>query len=178
MLSKLKKLLQWRVTMWYVSYSGWRDDSPDFRVEVGLQEDVWYWRFLEWLCWDVGLVSCTHFRSEDHGWRRLFKLPRFILNFKCVWDAEWDQEPSTFEDWFGSDLTTIIHCHLEDPIDQWIWRHQYKHQKNWRISMTLAEAQEKFKDAPEKLKWVLEGIEDHKRWDAEKAAEELAKNKE
>jgi hypothetical protein len=178
MLSKLKKLLQWRVTTWYISYSGWRDDNPDFRVDICLQEDVWYWRFLEWLFWDLGLVSCSLVRSEDHGWRRFLKLPKFILNIKRVWDKEWDPEPSTFEEWFGDDLTGIVHCHFEDPIDQWVWRHQFKHQKYWRYSITLDEAKKLFKDDPEKLKWVIESSEEHKRWDAEKAADDLAKNKE
>jgi hypothetical protein len=159
---KLKKLLQWRVTSWYVSYRGWRDDQPDFRVVVTFQEDVWYWRFLEWLCWDRGLVMCD--------WLTSFKLPMFVRNWTRVWDPE-DAEPSTFEEYYGDDLSSIWHCDVEDPIIQFVWKHQYAFQRRWDCEMTLAEAQEKFKDDPDKLRWVVEQSQSHKEYDAEKAAE-------
>jgi|SRR5271157_137347 len=170
MLSKLKKLIQFRVKRWQVAMRG-------SNVLIVMEDSIWYWALLDWLALDCGLVMCSWLVCKDTGWRRFLKLPRFIRDWKRVWDKEWDEEPSTFEDYYGDDLSTIWHCCVEGPILQWIWKHKDYWRKRPEFELTLAEAKEKFDD-PEQFQWIEERIAEDAKYEAEKAAEELAKNKE
>src|SRR5277367_3430834 len=166
MLSKLKKLFQFRVHRWHVAMRG-------SNVLIVMEDGVWYWVLLEWLSWDCGLAMCDWLRGADTGWRRFLKLPKFIREWKRCWGGEeFGDEPCTFEEYYGDDLTSIWHCSFESPILQWIWRHKDIGMKRPEFEMTLAEAKEKF-NYPEQFQWIEERIAE----DAKYAAEEAAENK-
>jgi len=171
MLSKIKKLLAWfksvvqfRVKRWHTATRGW--DEQSIRVLICLEDSIWYWVVLEWLFWDVQTYVCHY---TDY-----VKLPKFIRNIKRVWDPKWDTEPSTFEEWYGDSIHSLWHAHVCDPLLQWVWRHKNvgKVEPTWEL--TLDEARKTFAHDPEIYEWVEKNLEDHKKWDAEEAAEEAA----
>jgi hypothetical protein len=156
----VRSVLQFRVKRWHAAMSGWGED--DIRVLICLKDDVWYWLLLEWLFWDNQTYVCQ--------WMQYVKLPGFVRNWKRVWDKEWDDEPSTFEEYYGDSFHAIWHCAVCDPLNQWVWKHQDKHQP--MFEMTLDEARSKFAHDPEIWRWVERNLAEHRQYDAEKAAEE------
>ena len=166
MLSKLKQLIQFRVKRWHVATRGW--DEQNTRVLICLEDSIWYWAVLEFLCWDVQTWLCH--------WSDYVKVPKFIRNWHRVWDKE--EEACTFEEWYGDSIHSIWHCNICDPCLQWVWKHK-DYFKAWpQFEMTLAEAKEKFAHDPEVWQWVEKELVEHKEYDARKAAEALAENKE
>jgi hypothetical protein len=167
MLSKLKQLIQFRIKRWHVAMRGW--DEQNARVLICLEDVIWYWAVLEWL-WDQQSWLCH--------WSDYIKLPKFIRDLEGHWDDDDPEYYSTWEDWYGDSIHSMWHCNICNPLFQWVWKHKdyFKAYPQWEL--TLAEAKEKFAHDPEVWKWVEESIEDHKRYDAEKAAERLAENKE
>lgn len=160
MLSKLKQLIQFRIKRWHTAMRGWDDQS--IRVLICLEDVIWYWAVLEWLFWDIGTWVCHY---SDY-----VKLPKFIRNWKRVWDKE--EEACTFEDWYGDSIHSLWHCNICDPCLQWVWRHKDKFPKaSPQFEMTLAEAKEKFAHDPEIWEWVEKELAEHKEYDARKAAE-------
>lgn len=161
MLSKLKQLIQFKIKRWHVAARGW--DEKDVRVLICLEDSIWYWVLLEWLFY-CGTYICH--------WSGYIKLPKVIRNWKRVWDAE--EEACTFEEWYGDSIHSLWHVHICDPPLQWVWKHKDigKKQPCWELS--VAEAKEKFDD-PEIWEWVEKSLEEHKQYDAEKAAEALQK---
>jgi hypothetical protein len=166
--SRIRTAFQWRVRFWYVSYSGWRDDAPEFKINVVIQEDVWYWRFLEWLAWDNHLALCE--------WLHGCRIPKFIREWERAWDEDEPTEICKFEDWFGDEWCCLWHRYIESPILQWIWKHQYKFQKCVSLDLTKAEALERFKDDPAQLEWIWKDVQRNKEYDAEKAVEDASKD--
>lgn len=165
MLSKLKQLLQFRIKRWHVAMRGW--DEQNTRVLICLEDSIWYWVALEYLFWDIGTWVC-HYTD----W---IKVPKFIRNWKRVWDKE--EEACTFEEWYGDSIHSIWHCNVCDPLCQWVWKHKDIGKKQPQWEMTIAEAKERFDD-PDIWEWVEKSLKEHQEYDAEKAAELLAENKE
>jgi len=163
----VRSVVQFRVKRWHVAMCGW--DEKDIRVLICLEDSIWYWVLLEWLFWDCGTWVCHY---SDY-----IKVPKFVRNWTRVWDAEWSDEPSTFEEYYGDSIHSIWHCHVCDPPLQWVWKHKdyFKAWPQWEL--TLAEAKEKFAHDPEVYQWVEKELEEHKQYDAGKAAKELAENK-
>lgn len=169
MLSKIKQLVQFRIKRWYVAMRGWDDSSA--RVLICLEDVIWYWAVLEWVFWDHGTWVCH--------WMNYIKLPIFIRNWTRLWGGEeFGDEPCRFEEYYGDSLHTFWHVYICDPPLQWVFKHKdfFKAWPQWEL--TLAEAKEKFAHDPEIWEWVEKEIAESKAYDAEKAAEELAKNKE
>jgi hypothetical protein len=165
--ARVRSVLQWRVKRWHVSQRGW--DEKDIRVLICLEDSIWYWALLEWIVWDNFTWVCM--------WTDYIKVPMFIRNWKRVWDAEWDEEPCTFDDYYGDSLHSIWHCGVCDPSCQWVWKHKFAtDRKEVQWELTLDEARAKFADNPEVYRWVEKDLEEHKLYDAEKAAEEAAKS--
>lgn len=165
MLSKvwltLKRVLQFRIKRWNTAMRGHGEQG--IRVLICLEDNIWYWVLLEWLFWDVQTHVCS--------WMEEIKpFPRFVLNWKRVWDKEWDPEPSTFEEWYGDSLHSIWHCNICDPLLQWVWKHKNRYEPDFEL--TLDEARKKFAHDPEVYRWVEKELEEQKQRDAERAAEE------
>jgi hypothetical protein len=159
-LSRCKNALLWRVRTWHIWYSGWRDDNPEFKINVTIQEDVWYWRFIEWLAWDCGLALCS--------WLHEVKIPKFILDWERAWDEDEPGEKMRFEDWFGDSWCCLWHIYIENPILQWVWKYQYKSQKVVTLDLTIEQAREQFKHHPEWLERIWEDVAENKKYDEEK----------
>jgi len=163
MLSKIKKLLQFRIKRWHVAMWGW--DEKDIRVLICLEDVIWYWAVLEWLFWDVQTYVC-HYSD-------FIKLPKWVRNIRGHWDDDDPEYEATWEDWYGDSLHSIWHCNVCDPLLQWVWKHKDFHKAWPQWELTLDEAREKFAHDPEIWEWVEKALKEHKEYDAEKAAEKL-----
>jgi hypothetical protein len=160
MLSKIKKLLQFRLKRWHTAMRGWK--GQDIRVIVCLEDSIWYWVILEWL---AGLQQYVC------HWMGYVKLPKFIRRIERVWDAEWDPEPSTWEEYYGDSLHSLWHVHVCDPIFQFVWKHKDFHKAWPQWEMTLDEARKTFAHDPEIYEWVEKEERQHRQWDAEELDE-------
>ena len=97
-----------------------------------------------------------------------------LRNWECNWDREIYDEPCQFEQYYGDDFSVFWHIWVESPALQFVWKHKNRNAPDFE--MTLDEARVKFAHDPEIWQWVEKNLEEHKQYDAEKAAEELAKN--
>src|SRR5277367_4932092 len=130
----VRSVLQFKVKRWHIAMRG--RDEQDARVLVCLEDGIWYWVLLEWLFWDFGTQICH--------WTDCIKFPKFVLGWTRVWDKEWDEEPSTFEDYYGDSIHSLWHVHICDPCLQWVWKHKDVGRKSPEFELTLDEAKEKF----------------------------------
>jgi hypothetical protein len=168
MLSKLKQLIQFRIKTWYVATRGW--EEKDIRVLICLEDSIWYWLVLEW-AWGIVAHLCH--------WSDYIKLPKFVRAIKGHWDDDDPEYYATWEDWYGDSIHSMFHCNICDPFFQWVYKHKEYFPAAWpQWELTLAEVKEKFAHDPEVWEWVEKSLEEHKQYDAEKAAEEAAENKE
>jgi hypothetical protein len=160
MLSKIKKLLQFRVKRWHGAMGGWKE--KDIRVIAVLQEDVWYWALAEYLA-DGWLTRICE-------WMCHVPLPKVVREMEGHWDKDDPEYFAKYEDWAGSDFGSLWHCHVESPVCQFVWK-----RRNWQgdicVEMTLDEARKKFGEEHETIKWVEKELAQHKEWDAEELAE-------
>jgi hypothetical protein len=154
-------MLRYKVWRWHTAMRGWTEE--DTRVLLILQQDIWYWAFLDWLSWDVGTNGCE--------WLHKVPIPKFICNIKHQWDEDGDFDPCTFGEYYGDDIGCMWHLFVCSPFLNWVWKHRKEHIEI-EFEMTLAEARVKFADFPEKYQWVEKNLEEHKAYDAEKAAEQ------
>jgi len=160
--ARVRSVLQFRVKRWGYGMRGW--DEQTTRLVVHLEDNVWYWVVLEWFFWDCMTWVCH--------WTDLVKVPRFIRSWKRVWDKE--EEACTFEEWYGDSIHSIWHCNICDPCLQWVWKHKRQPEPQWEL--TLDEARKVFAHDPEVYQWVEKELAEHKAYDAERAAREVAEN--
>lgn len=165
--ARVRSVLQFRIKRWHVAMRGW--DEKDIRVLICLEDSIWYWVLLEKLFWDCVTHVCH--------WMNYVPLPKWFRNWERAWDSDEPNEIMKAEDWFGDDLGSIWHCHICSPPLQWVWKHKDIGKKQPQWEMTIAEAKERFDD-PEIWEWVEKELKEHQEYDAEKAAETLAENKE
>jgi hypothetical protein len=156
----LRRIVQFRVYRWRIAMRGWDEQSA--RVLVECETDIWYWALAEWLQ-DRQTYLCL--------WLQSVPLPGFICNWERQWDKE-EPDSCKFKDWYGGDFGGIWHAVICDPLMQFIWKHKDHHTVEFEL--TMEEARNKFAHDLERLKWVEEEIERHKKWDAEEAAEKAS----
>ena len=158
--------LRFRVRRWHTAMRGW--DERDVRVLVCLEEDVWYWALTEWFVEDVVTGFCDVLGR--------FKFPEFVLNWEHAWgdgdpDLNPDHEVSKFREYWGEYLCCFWHVYVESPLFDWVWKRKIGTKTDPEFEMTLDEAKSKFAHDPSVWQWVEERVAEHKRWDAEEAAE-------
>jgi hypothetical protein len=134
--------------------SGWTE--ADVKVILDMSADPWHWALADFI-WDYQGYLCN--------WLGYVPLPGFITGIKGHWDEHNPEYFAPLGDWFGDDLGSLWHIYVCDPVRQRIWPH-LDTRLLW-LEMPLAEARKRL--YPEELAWIDESIEEHKRWDAERA---------
>lgn len=164
--ARVRSVLQFRVKRWGYGMRGWNE--ADVRLIVHLEDNIWYWAALEWLFWDCGTWVCH--------WLHNVPLPMFLQNWERHWDEDEPDELWKLGEYWGDDLGSFWHILVCNPLCQWVWSKKSIHEPQWE--MTLDEARKTFAHDPEVYQWVEKQLKEHQEYDAEKAAEELAENKE